>query len=364
MRSTNGQQQDKFGEFQSYFQWSQWTSWSEVEGKTDDHFTDYGYANQDWQAYEGRNEMDDAYVYEGNEQNNQDNENGQENDNDDAAQEQDDDDAAVVVDQMNSGYDPYMAFDVGNCDTYAHLWTYDLLVSCANGDQYCECTFTEELMRMGLLSCSDAASCPDECGVCSNCINSVCGQYIPSKLIATEIENNKAITTVVILGTICLLLTILIAAHRRRIQSSKLKESLVDKHWMVPVNEENGLPTDKGKNCTPVWLAPDVSTIPRKPLFPDLLKGTIETKKKNEMKAKIKEEIPSSSQSHKTPTKETTSADTGVVELSPVSSEGSDSPRLHHPGPWLIPSSNASVPSSISDSTESRRSVGTMEGEI
>jgi len=352
-RNSNYIQENKFGDFQTYFQWSQWTNWQVAEDSIDDYLTSYGYANQDGQGYQGRSGMDDAYEYEGddagNEANNQ--ANGEYDENNANQGE------TIVVSQSNSDYDPYMAFDVGNCDTYAHLWTYDLLVSCTDGDQYCECTYTEELMRMGLLSCSDEASCPDECGVCSNCVKSVCGQFVPSKLIATEIQNNAAISTVVLLGMTLLLSTLVIAVRRRRKnKSGKLEESLMDtieKTWMVPVNEEDGLPNEKGETRKPVWLAPDVSTIPEKPLFPDLLKSTAD------------EDTNASLGSHKTPSeKKTSSRKERVVELSPVVSEEPDSPRKHHPGLWLIPSSNASVPSSISTSDASGRSIGTMEGEI
>ena len=357
LRSSNNVQQNKFGDFQTYFQWSQWANWQVAEDSIDDYLTSYGYENQDGQGYEGRSGMDDAYEYggddAGNEANDQNNQaNDGEYDENNANQ-----DETIVVTQLNSGYDPYMAFDVGNCDTYAHLWTYDLLVSCTDGDQYCECTYTEELMRMGLLSCSDEASCPDECGVCSNCIKSVCGQFVPSKFIAMEIHNNAAIASVVLLGTTLLLLTLVIAVRRRRKdKNGKLKESLMDtieKTWMVPVSEEDGLPTENGETCKPVWLAPDVSTIPEKPLFPDLLKSTFD------------EDTNTSSGSRKTPSKKKVSCrkESGI-ELSPVGSGEPDSPRRHHPGPWLVPSSNASVPSSISNSTASGRSIGTLEGEI
>lgn len=332
-----------------YFQFNKLGQWSVVS----DSSTNYVY------AYQGRNEGDDAdgdNVEDGaNEQ----------NDGADDEKEEEDEDESIIVNEMNSGYDPYMAFDVGNCDTYAHLWTYDLLVSCADGDQHCECTFTEELMRMGLLSCSDESSCPDECGVCSNCIRSVCGQYVPSKLIASGVKNNAAIATAILFSAI-LLVVVILFVERRRAKKGKLNESLMDpkeRNWMVSVSEDDGLPAEEGKKRKQVWLAPDVSTVPQQPLFPDLLKGEIEDN--------------TSASSHSSKARE--EEDEGGVELL-----ATKSPKRLRPGPWLIPSSNASVPSSISNSTESDsyrlrqlesriegaggnsggRSIDTMEGEI
>ena len=287
LESGNSDQQQNSGNYKSYYNWGIWNNWQVVEEEQDYYFTDDGYLTQEWQQYQGRNDVDDAYEgnnneNEANDQNNQENAYDGGNDSDDGAQ-QETQSGMVVVNQMNSGYDPYTSFDVGKCDTYAHLWTYDLLVSCADGDEYCECTFTEELMSMGLLSCSDSASCPDECGVCSNCIRSVCGQFIPSKMIAAGVESNAAIAAAAVFATV--LFAACFAFRRRRKKKGLLDESLMDtensdmscsgRNWMVPVSDD-GLPAETGESCKPVWLVPDVSTVPRESIFPDLLKGTID----------------------------------------------------------------------------------------
>ncbi|VEU33322.1 unnamed protein product [Pseudo-nitzschia multistriata] len=345
LRSTNNGngQQEKYGEFQSFFEWSAWSNWQSVE-EDNEYFTNYGYEKQ------ARNGADDTYIeYEGDDAGN-----GEDDHND---EEDDVEDEGIVVSEMDSGYDPYMAFDVGNCETYAHLWTYDLLVSCADGDQHCKCTFTEELMRMGLLSCSDEASCPDECGVCSNCIKSVCGQFVPSKLVTAEIKNNSTIILLVIFSMVLLLLTTFAVIRRRKNKKGILNESLMDtgdKNWMVPVNEADGLPAEKGGKSKPVWLAPDVSTVPQVPLFPDLLKDV------SEQDAITSPDSDTMPKENEIKTREHQQA----VELSPVGTDGCDSPKRQHPGPWLVPSSNCSIPSSISNSTDSGKSIGTLEGEI
>jgi len=393
LESGNNNQQHNSENYQSYYNWNIWNNWQVVEEQQDDYFTEYGYTTQEWQQYQGRNGDDDAYEgnddgNEANDQNNQENAddggNDGGNDSDDGAQ-QENQGEMVVVNQMNSGYDPYTTFDVEKCDTYAHLWTYDLLVSCEDGDEYCECTFTEELMRMGLLSCSDAEICPDECVVCSNCIRSVCGQFVPSKIIAAGIESNAATAAAAIFATV--LFAACFAFRRKRKKKSLLDESLMDTeedsdmsssggNWMVPVNKD-GLPDETGESCKPVWLVPDVSIVPRESIFPDLLKGTID-------------ENTDTSESSETSTRKTkTREEERGVELSPVVSERSNSTKNHHPGPWLVPSANESIASSISGSIESDsygflqhdthsdttnnggdsmlsdgRSIGTAEGEI
>jgi len=346
-------QADNSGSYlSSYFKYNRLTNWAVVEESTDDYFTEYGYTNNDWQTYEGRN-GDDA-VGANDDQNNQDNDDGGGDESDDGAQDEEEEEnqaEIIVVNQMDSGYDPYEAFDIGNCDTYSHLWTYDLFLSCADGSQYCECSYTEELIEKGLLLCSDVDSCPIECGVCSNCIYSVCNQMIPSKIIAAGVGSHATAATAAIFSTILLAAFVAFRQRRENKKSELLNERLMDdnetsytaKNWSVPVNED-GLPTEKSKTSKPVWLAPDVSTIPRKPLFPDLLKGL-------------------------------------KVELSPVASNKRSSKSItkkkHHPGPLIVTSSDESIPSSISctsdDSSglsqqeETRsdgKSIGTMEGEI
>ena len=71
----------------------------------------------------------------------------------------------MVVEQLEDEYNPYAAFDIGNCDTYSHLWTYDLFASCATGEASCQCIYTAELMAMELLTCSEIDKCPEEASI-------------------------------------------------------------------------------------------------------------------------------------------------------------------------------------------------------
>jgi len=55
---------------------------------------------------------------------------------------------------------------------YGYLWLWDFSLTCESEDSLdsCECTFAEELMDLGLLSCDDADRCPQDCAVCSTCM--------------------------------------------------------------------------------------------------------------------------------------------------------------------------------------------------
>lgn len=68
--------------------------------------------------------------------------------------------------------DAYSEFDITECDTYANLWMWDLSLTCDDADTFdnCECTFAEDLMEDGYLSCSDIAMCPQNCDICSKCL--------------------------------------------------------------------------------------------------------------------------------------------------------------------------------------------------
>jgi hypothetical protein len=327
----------------SYFQYNQLTSWSAVDesSSTDDFFTTYGDMNEDWETYEGRNDQDDAAV-------------------DDAAV--DDaavDDAAqgaevVVVSQLDSGYDPYEAFDIGKCDTYAHLWTYDLFVSCDGGNDRCECTYTEELLAMGLLTCSDVSSCPTECGVCANCIHSVCAQFLPSHIIASGVGSNAMFATAAVFGTVLLATCVAFRQHKqeKKPKGGKLGESLMDdngilytsRNWKVSLDKDGQPTTEKDrKNGTTkqVWLAPDVSTIPIKPLFPDLLKRDSEFE--SETESDEDEEYQNQHQNqHQNYTPPKTREDPPEHRLT-IKKE------THRPSPVIVMSSDGvSIPSSIS----------------
>jgi hypothetical protein len=174
-------------------------------------------------------------------------------------------DVVVSSTTNNDGtYDPYSAFNISECDTYSHLWTYDLFSTCANGQEYCECTYASELMYDGLLSCSEAVKCPGNCPICSNCMRAICGDLVPEGGVAVGVGNYGTIPAAAFFATIILAACCILARSLgRKGCSNDLEEGLMDtdsessvgkKHWMVPV--QGGLPSEKGDTMKPVWLAP------------------------------------------------------------------------------------------------------------
>ncbi len=290
-----------------YFSYNRYTKWAVIEeSSTDDFFTNGGNWNND-EEEEAEGRADDGY----------------QNDEDDAAQAE-----AVVIEELVDDYDPYAAFDIGKCDTYSHLWTYDLFSSCSDGDQYCECTYAEELIGRGLLSCSDLSLCPSECGVCSTCLHSICDEYLPSQLIVSGFKSNQGYALAAVITTV--VLAAWVNNKRKRPKGGILGESLMDddgipyakRDWKVRIGKD-GLPTEKKSwraKKLQVWLAPDVSTIPkRQPLFPDLLPNPDEKNKKQK-----------------------------VMEMSDVAGSKKRSKRRHMAAPVIVTSDKVSVASSLS----------------
>ena len=165
------------------------------------------------------------------------------------------------------------------CDTYAHLWTYDLLYSCEGGDELCKCTYTQELLNKNMLSCDDISSCPSECSVCANCLNSICHPPLPTSIIAYGFKANPGLSLAAVVSTV--LLAGYVFHRRKNGGKGLLNEKLMDangipykkRDWKVTL-DKYGQPTEVKswrKKKTKVWLAPDVSTVPAKPLFPDVL---------------------------------------------------------------------------------------------
>ena len=71
----------------------------------------------------------------------------------------------------DNGFDPYTDFDLEQCDTYENLWLWDLSLTCKNSKSLdgCECSYAEELLFEGTISCDDFSLCPSECSVCRTC---------------------------------------------------------------------------------------------------------------------------------------------------------------------------------------------------
>ncbi len=208
----------------------------------------------------------------------------------------------MIVETPSDNYSPYAAFDIGKCDTYSHLWTMDLIISCEGGEEFCKCTFTENLMSQGFLTCDDVSKCPSECGVCASCMHSICNPPLPTSVVARGFRANPGLSLAAIATTI--LLVAFVVQMRKGSGDGILNESLMDENgipykkrdWRVLLGK-NGLPTDrkfwKGKKSK-VWLVPDLSTVPNKALFPDLLeKGEkVETAERSEPKKQKKSRNP------------------------------------------------------------------------
>jgi hypothetical protein len=106
---------------------------------------------------------------------------------------------------------------------------------------YCECTFAEELMDLGQLTCDDGAQCPQGCPICNNCLRMLgC------------INTSHSCSVRGILG-FCL-------AYRGKPKDAHLMDleserSGKQKLWIIPV--DGGLPAENGATSSPVWLIPD-----------------------------------------------------------------------------------------------------------
>ena len=395
--NSNSNQNDDGYNFQSY-DWNNWNNWKSVEGSGGGQ---YGGSNN---QYEGRN---GGNYYDNGEGENQEDyyANGE---------QENQDSTTVVVNQLDGTYNPYSAFDISQCDTYEHLWEYDLKISCANGDRFCDCTYAEELLYMGLLSCGESASCPDDCPVCSSCMRNIC-VGTPSKVIARAAESNATMAAMAFFGTV--LFGVCVAFVQRKKSKGDLDENLMDtdndtssssKVWMVPVNDD-GLPTERSNTCKPVWLVPEIKSTEHveDSIFPDLLEGTIDkevkvkpksNRKQGKAKASTRRQVSSNRREEgagpipvinivENVSKQGKASTRKYVDSNRIESdEGNiNNPIQIRPGIFLAPvSDEESVTSSISDSAASKslkssegssiseresmisdnRSIGTTEGEI
>lgn len=285
----------------------------------------------------------------------------------------------TVVTQLDGAYDPYAAFDILQCDTYEHLWEYDMQLSCAEGTRYCECKYTEELISAGLLSCSEASSCPSECPICSSCMRNVC-VGVPSRVIAVSIENNATtLTGLAFFGTICFAACFALARRKKK-HGGRLDESLMEDDntddstssmsrsgqvWLVPVNED-GLPTENSPTLKQVWLAPaDITEnqYVKDSIFPDLLKDTSNNNKQQNTQSNSKFHRPKATASMKK-TRIDRKKKKKVASFSTKvrGTKDSTDERLR-PGLWVpAPNSEISVTSSLSHSTASDDSSTSYDG--
>lgn len=170
--------------------------------------------------------------------------------------EQQQSDIVAVVSSSSSNYNPYLTFDIEKCDTYSHLWEFDLLIQCNEDATNCQCVYAEQLMARGLLSCSDAPRCPDSCDVCLHCLSHVCGLNTMS---ASIIQSGSRVLPAASL--VAIILAVCFVFARKKDGVEVLKESLIvteteSGNWMVPVSTKTGLPDQEGDAYKPVWIAP------------------------------------------------------------------------------------------------------------
>ena len=164
---------------------------------------------------------------------------------------------------------PYEAFNISQCDSYSGLWTWDLAISCGNrtSGKNCSCTFAEQLMKKGSLSCSDR--CPSGCSICSTCLQlSGCSNVRAAGSISAQSSTAGsflAATALVFFISLCCCCACKRSRNRRDIKG--LGKRLMEEEdksdgaespsenmnvWMAPVNSD-----EIDENGNHVWLVPD-----------------------------------------------------------------------------------------------------------
>lgn len=152
------------------------------------------------------------------------------------------------------GFDPYYDFDIETCDTYENLWIWDLSLTCESDEDLddCECIFSEELMDLGLLSCSDASSCPSACPICATCM-----QLMGCTSVTTGISSERTSNTVYVVAAAIGLLVfglVYFTVRRQREDDGDLQAHLMADEQL----ESTPPPPTPPQPAEPtVWLAPD-----------------------------------------------------------------------------------------------------------
>lgn len=133
--------------------------------------------NDNNDGQDGQNSKDDDFIAENADDSivsneDFDNVNGDNGDGQSSENQSDDRETQGNNSGQGSESNPYADFDVSTCDTYENLWLWDLSLTCEseNNLKTCECSFAQELLRLGILSCQDASLCPTSCSICSTCM--------------------------------------------------------------------------------------------------------------------------------------------------------------------------------------------------
>eukprot|EP00548_Thalassiothrix_antarctica_P018869 CAMPEP_0194185400 /NCGR_PEP_ID=MMETSP0154-20130528/42518_1 /TAXON_ID=1049557 /ORGANISM="Thalassiothrix antarctica, Strain L6-D1" /LENGTH=553 /DNA_ID=CAMNT_0038903715 /DNA_START=379 /DNA_END=2040 /DNA_ORIENTATION=- len=167
--------------------------------------------------------------------------------------------------------DPYDSFNVSQCDTYGALWLYDLSFTCESMTTYggCECTFAQELMEAGSLSCRDYELCPRNCGVCQTCLKLLgCANGRPFSASTYFRTRNLSFYIVIAALGAMVLSGVLFVSVRRKRQRMKIRnalgEQLLDDDETISIDDSPKIWSGSG-NATAVtssteepkvWLAP------------------------------------------------------------------------------------------------------------
>ena len=152
-------------------------------------------------------------------------------------------------DNAMESVDPYTSFDIKNCGSFEELWIWDLAMSCGDDQTSgnCTCPYTEELMRKGLLSCSEARKCPKKCPICSTCL--MLAGCDEKKAVGSVSAHGGSSGTATAAMFVTLMGICLCLAHKRtrdKGNKGQLEDSFLDneydrdnenmKVWMVPLD--------------------------------------------------------------------------------------------------------------------------------
>ena len=135
----------------------------------------------------------------------------------------------------------------------------------------CDCTFAEELMDAGLLTCDDAESCPDDCPICSTCLVVLgCTEPVRSR---SDNVPTSAILYIIAAAVVSLIVFLLCYHTRRRKQEEDhLKSKLIagghkgDSY--VPPQTDLGAPPFKPPSHTPAQFQPSSDAAAAGGIFP------------------------------------------------------------------------------------------------
>jgi hypothetical protein len=150
--------------------------------------------------------------------------------------------------------DPVSNFNVAQCDTYGSLWLWDLSLTCEDESslENCECTFAEELMGAGMLSCDDVSQCPNDCAVCLTCMRILgcsTGSVPAGSTKILGVSNVAFYLIAAAIGTVAIS-GVAYAAYRNKPDDDSLGAHLVDGQSAVS-SLDGGEPTVFLAPCSP-----------------------------------------------------------------------------------------------------------------